>query len=396
MEWAKAYSKVTTWLSKLQMKEINAWRLWLYCNFTNKTPDELLELKKSTTHEAELLLDNFIATADLPNSVKVNVVIAVKSFYKHNYLDLARASGQISLVKVHPYRLHTKEELYKIYRAAQNPRDRALITFVWSTAIARDSLTKIKWKNLEPNWRTQEIPHIALSSDMIKGHGIGKYKGVEQHTFLTPEAKRDLIEYEQWLANVKGVTSKPDDPIFRQTHSPYKAITIKVLNKIAEKLSKLSGVKFIWHDGRRYVETALEEIKIHPNWARKIRGRKVRGEEAPYSRPAIEQLRKAYAQAVPLLQFTTPTDLDYVRQRQEVSEAIMSKILSGESLTEEDRINIRKFGLKFAKKVQTATNGGNIVDCQFKQISETELLEHLKAGWKIVHKLSNGEVIVKW
>jgi hypothetical protein len=33
--------------------------------------------------------------------------------------------------------------------------------------------------------------------------------------------------------------------------------------------------------------------------------------------------------------------------------------------------------------------------CEFKQISEANLLEHLRNGWTIVHKLSEGEVIVK-
>ena len=55
------------------------------------------------------------------------------------------------------------------------------------------------------------------------------------------------------------------------------------------------------------VETALEEVGIHPNWARKIRGRKVRGEESPYSQPEVEKLRAKYREAVPLLQFTVET-----------------------------------------------------------------------------------------
>ncbi len=38
---------------------------------------------------------------------------------------------------------------------------------------------------------------------------------------------------------------------------------------------------------------------------KKIRGRKVREEESPYSQPEIEKLREKYKEAVPLLQFTT-------------------------------------------------------------------------------------------
>jgi len=342
------------------------------------------------------LLDGFVAdeSLGLTNSVKVKAVISVKSFYKHNYLDLARASGQISFIKQGPYRKHSKEELLKIYRATQNPRDRALITFTWSTAIARESLQKIQWKHLEPNWEQQEIPHIGLPDTLIKGHGVGRYKGVEQHTFLTPEAKRDLIDYRNWLA-MKGVKITLEDHVFIQTAKPFKPLVWGTFSKIASDLSHRSGVPFSWHDARRYVETALEEIKIHPNWARKIRGRKVRGEEAPYSRPAIEQLRSAYKEAVPLLEFTQPTALIQLQTRQQIAEELTSKIIAGEPLTDEDREKIRyhRIRLTYKPKRKTQTNGGT--DClEYKQIHENQILDYLRNGWQIVHRLQSGEVIV--
>jgi len=395
--WGKNHPKVMTWLAKLQRKTNPAWFLWIYCKTTNKTPDELLTLKKtSTSNEAEYLLDTFVAdqNLDIPNSVKVGIVITVKSFYKHNYCDLAKASGQISFTKQKPYRRHTKEELVKIYRAAHTPRDRALITFTWSTSIAKESLTKVKWSHLDSDWETQEIPHISLPSEMVKGHGIGKYKGVEQHTFLTPEAKRDLLEYKDWLERVKGVKVTSDCTIF--------TVNENALSKIAMVLGRRSGVPFGWHDARRYVETALEETKINPNWARKIRGRKVRGEEAPYSRPAVEQLRRAYSEAVPLLEFTQQTQLAELQKRQDEIEEIVN------GLSAEQKEKMERYGLTIKKRLgsllkkrlsakqrkpRTATNGG---DCgaAFEQITEAQLLSYLKAGWSIVEKLGNGEVIV--
>ena len=397
--WAKNYDRVMTWIGKLQAKEASAWYLWVFCKCVNKTPDELLALKDNpASREAEYLLDKFVADEklDLTNSTKVKVVIAVKSFFKHNYRDLARASGQISLIKQKPYRRHSKEELMKIYRAALNPRDRALIPFTWSTAIAKETLSTILWKHLEPDWEKQEIPHIGLPDVLLKGHGRGKYKGVEQHTFLTPEAKRDLLDYKDYLERVKGVKLTPESHVWIQLVSPFDPVDYDGFARISSELSKRSGVQFSWHDARRYVETALEEIKIHPNWARKIRGRKVKGEENPYSRPAIEQLRKVYCEAVPLLQFTTPTDLDYVRKRQEVSETIMSKIMSGEHLSDEDRANIKRYNIKLAERAtrRTEHNGG---DCgeTFEQINESQLLQYLKAGWSIVKELQSGGVIVK-
>jgi len=403
--WAKNYPKVMTWLGKLQTKNESAWHLWLFCEKVGKSPDELLSLKDDPkSREAEYLLDNFVAdeSLDLPNSVKVSAVIAVKSFFKHNYRELAKASGQITFIKQKPYRKHTKEELLRIYRSAQNPRDRALIPFTWSSAIAKETLSKILWKHLEDEWEKQELPHIGLPDVLIKGHGRGKYKDTEQHTFLTPEAKRDLLEYKDYLTRVKGLKINPEDHIWIEINSPYAPLDYDAFAKISVALSKRSGIPFSWHDARRYVETALEEIKINPNWARKIRGRKVRGEEAPYSRPAIEQLRAAFKEAVPLLEFTQPTQLMALQRRQEIVEEIQSKILSGEPLTEEDRQKIKTHGIRltYKPKKRILQNGGDCTDgvnCGevFEQINEGDLLAHLREGWQIIHRLQNGEVIVK-
>jgi len=396
--WACQYPKVTTWLSKIQRKNHAAYHLCLYCGAVNKTPDELLALKENpASKEAERLLDQFVESSQFTNSVTYNVVTSVKSFYKHNYMDLAKASGTgVAIIKQKPYRKHLKEELLKIYRAAQNPRDRALITFTWSTSIAKESLIKGQWKHLDSDWEKQELPHISLPDVLIKGHGIGKYKGVEQHTFLTPEAKRDLIDYKDWLERVKGIKLGTNDPIFIDTRygNKVKPLGYNALGQIALLLSKRSGVPFSWHDARRYVETALEEIRIHPNWARKIRGRKVKGEEAPYSRPAIEQLRNAYKEAVPLLQFTVETELTELKKRQEAIEQIV------QGMTPEQREKMQRFGIRIGKKRETQLNGGQACEngehCEaFEQINERALLGYLREGWSIIHRLTNGEVIVK-
>lgn len=410
--WANQHPKVMMWLSKLQSKKLSAFHLYRYCQYVNKTPEELLELKSDrNSTKAEELLDGFIASNEktLTNSQIINIVIAVKSFYKKNYCQLESASGQITFIKLKPYRKHTKEELLKIYRAAQNPRDRALITFVYSTAIAKESLTKLRWKHLDADWEKQEIPHIALPGEIIKGHNIGKYKGVEQHTFLTSEAKRDLIDYRDHYERKGQIKFSENDPIFIDLDNIKKKTPIgyKALGQIPMVLSERSGILFSWHDARRFVETSLEEIKMHPNWARKIRGRKVKGEEAPYSRPLIEQLRNAYREAVPLLEFTQPTSLMQLQERQKVVEGLNAKLIAGEPLNDEDRSNIKRYGIPmpmFRKKamkpedfrgeIETQTNGG---DCgeQFEQISESQLLSYLKAGWSIVKELQSGEVIVK-
>ncbi len=371
----------------------NAYHLYLFCQWANKTLTELLALKKDpASKEAEKLLDAFVAANqnDLPmtNAVKVWCVNAVKSFFKHNYSDLARASGAITLEKVKPYNKPSKDELRKLWNWVLNPRDKALLTLVCSTAIAKETLSEIKWKHLEENWEKAELPCINLPPEILKGHGRGKYKSVRQITFLTPEAKRDLVNYREWLEQKAGRKMTPEDHIFLETYAPYRPASYSALGWAIWTLTKRAGVKFSLHDARRHVETALEEVKIHPNWARKIRGRKVRGEESPYSQPAIDDLRKKFREAVPLLQFTVePLIPKDVQERLAALEAEQTELKQKYGI-------YREKGRK-PKKRKTATDGGDCANghCQ-KIVSEEEMPQLLAEGWTFVATLPSGKCVV--
>jgi hypothetical protein len=411
-KWAEQYAEVTRWLAKLQAKEKNASLLYRFCQWCGKTPTELLALKSNpASKEAEQLLDTFVADeqTDFTNSVKFNIVSTVKSFFKHNYSDLARASGTISLEKVRPYNKPTKENLRKLWTWALNPRDKALISFVCSTAIAKETLTNLKWSHLEDNWEKIELPCINVPSELLKGHGVGRYKGVKQITFLTPEAKRDLINYKEWIEQKLGRKLGGEDHIFLETYAPYKPIEYMRLGNLIWRLSKAAGVPFSWHDARRWVNTALEEISISPNWARKIRGRKVKGEESPYSLPAIEQLRVKFREAVPALEFTSETQAI----SKELDERIKALEKFKATLTPEQLADAKRAGVLMRKKERVSESPKETKetkDCEdgqhcgededrsedkFKEVGEDELLHHLRSGWQITYKLQNGRVILR-
>ena len=82
-------------------------------------------------------------------------------------------------------------------------------------------------------------------------------------------------------------------------------------------ISERAGIPFSIHDGRRIVETALENVSTPRNWIQKVKGRKVRGEDAPYSKPAIEQLRHKYREALPELEFILTEEAE-LRQATEI------------------------------------------------------------------------------
>jgi len=276
--------------------------------------------------------------------------------------------------------------LRKLYDRARNPRDRALVMFVTSTGIAKETLSRLKWSHLEDDWQAKELPCLHIESELLKGHGHGKYKGVRQITFLTPEAKRELINYKEWLEQKMGRKLEKTDNIWLSIYEPFAPLGYEVLGVTIIRMSKEAGVKFSLHDGRRWITTALEQIGISLNWARKIRGRKVKGEEAPYSQPAIEQLRAKFAEAVSLLQFTQ-TDTG-VEERKKAMEQVKK------ALPEEVRKIMDAYGIQIRSKEkrtpEKCTDGKN---CQ-RLVTELELPDMLADGWKVVATLPSGKIVI--
>jgi len=367
LEWAQRYEAVRQWLPHLQNKKQNAYYLWRFCKWADKTPDELFKIRteNNSGHKMEKLLDRFVADESLKNSVRVCASNAVKSFFKWNYEDLPDKSGQITQMKQKPYRNPTKDVLRRLQAVCYNPRDRALVSFVNNTAIALETLACIQWLHFEEDWETQETPHISVPDKFLKGHGIGKWKGVRQETFLTPQAKRDLIFYRDWLRR-KGAVITRESHVWLQVEEPFASLDKVGIKGAFFDLAKRAGVKFSAHDGRRYVQTALEhpDVGMPPNWIQKIKGRKVRGEHAPYSQPAIEKLREVYRKAVPILEFShggeqleelhgmvSSTTLLLQKQNEEIER------LKQHRVEQEERIQKLENTLKLAlKKIEEATS----------------------------------------
>jgi hypothetical protein len=401
--WAKDYPEVERWLSHLQKKTMNAFTLYRFCEYVKKTPTELLEEKKRdpSANVVEKILDDFCNCGDasFTNAFKFQASIAVKSFFRWNYRDLAKASGAVTLEKKKPYNKLSKEVLRKLWSRALNLRDRALIPFVASTAIAKETLSSLTWGLLEQGWEAKEIPCIEIPPELLKGHGRGRYQGVKQITFLTPEAKRELLNYKEWVEQKLGRKVSATDHIWLDLRGRYEPLVYESFGALISRLAREAGVKFSWHDGRRWVNTALEQIGISPNWARKIRGRKVKGEEAPYSQPAIEQLRAKFREAVPLLEFITEVST----VSKEVEERLKALEKFKGDLTPEQLETAKRAGILMRKtknvsapnEAEKCEDGEHCGDGDFKQIREAELLQYLKDGWQIAYKLTDGQVIVK-
>ena len=313
--WAKNYECLMTYLGTLNNRQGNvALSIYHFCNFSGLDPNQLLELKKDyNSLEAEHLLDSMAnAKVPFPEKRKWHVVMCIRGFFRANYRQLqAEAGRSMPYIQNESRTLPSKEKRLALFKACRNPRDQALVMLASTSALALETLSKLRWCHFEEDWQTQEIPHISVPSDLLKGHGKGKYRGTRQETFITPETKKILIEYRAWMEKTFNHKWTEDDHVFlsvkRNIGEP---LTQRMLSKKATVLQQRATVDFTLHDGRRIVQTALENAGCPNNWIKKVKGRKCSGEEAPYSKPLIEQLREKYQAALIDLEFLSESNVN--------------------------------------------------------------------------------------
>lgn len=333
-----AYNSAANYLQKLNGSQKNrehaAGNLHKYCVWAKLDPDGLLALKDVRGLQAEKLLDSFVCSnVDLPESTKWQVTAAVRGFYRVNYADLRREAGKMEYTVKKAQKIPSKDTRFKLYQNSYTPRDKVLVTLCCCTAIARETMSRLRFSHFEDDWQRQDTPHISVEGDLLKGHNKGRYRGVRQETFVTPECKRALLEYREWYTKTFGHVWRVEDPVFLAIRGERDFAERGLVESLA-RVTLRAGVKFSIHDGRRIVQTALENVGCPNNWIKKIKGRKVSGEEAPYSRPAIEQLRGKYVEALGELEFLGA-----------------GFGMANDGLTEEEKLELRRFlkGIKEGK-----------------------------------------------
>ncbi len=230
-----------------------------------------------------------------------------------------------------------------------------------------------------------------------------------------------MLDYKEWWERRSEKKFTKDMNVFWTVKKPYVPLSYVDLTTVQRSLENRSGVKFGWHDGRRFVQTALEEARLSNNWIKKIKGRRVRGEEAPYSLPAIGQLREAFRKAVPHLLFrTTEPQVSKEELRREVFEMLPDEMLK--PVAKKYGVKIRKLRSLMAKTgsieqpnspasdpMQIATDRsiiprenmryfshhGRVVEENHQKIvNESELPNYLDKGWYVVSALPSGKVVI--
>ena len=263
------------------------------------------------------------------------------------------------------------------------------------------------WGDLKELWSWDgETPiHIGVESARLKGAGSDLYKGVEQHAFLTAHACKTLLRYAEWYKERRELT---DSPLLIAMSATGTSQIFSEMHPESIRTALLRLGPWTPHDLRRFAQTRLE-AEVNPNWVRKMMGRKVKGEEDPYSLPKIEELREAFRKAEHRLTLAEPEVMESKETR--INRIVSGAILQGlppeeaEPLRERLRTVMRaptmeaemkaaEEARKWVEKHRGQQNEGDNPGRQ-RVIDESQLENHLSHGWRFVASLGNGKCVVE-
>jgi integrase len=254
-QWLLSFESGKTWLQKLnspETKRVYVSSLKKYCIAVKKTPDSLIALKvqglkhtgDSKEFQAEKLLENYLFSVKLTDSIKEQIKASVMSFYKNNWRALNNQTAQNIGKPTPKQRTPTSKDLEKLESKMTSQRDRALIWFLASSGVRVGTLNKLTWQDLKPT-QDSEIPYkMIIEAERLKGHGKGRYKGLKQICFIHRLAAGKLEEY-KIEAKTKGYNFKLQDPIFIRYSNEGKIQAMK--NALMDKVFTVASLT-LWND----------------------------------------------------------------------------------------------------------------------------------------------------
>jgi len=385
LEWLNSQKKGTKWTYKA------FWEKFL--EFTGLTGEAILADRKQDkeyTWEKKVLTfkDWLIREKGYADYTATAATMAVRGFFAYHRVTLqfrrkegARLGERVR--KSEDYRF-IREDLQKMCAMA-NLKEQYVITAGKSFGLRAGDFVKLTRGDLEPYLNRE--PPISI------GEFSTEKESVKAYPFIDTDALPVIrLMIEQMTREGK---TKPTD---RMLNYRYGRELTRVLKRLAKKAGINTGNKQVrFHCLRKFLIDRLASVMSESKW--KMIVGKVIPEQA-YVSP--DDLRDDYKRAM--------RETCFVKAETENVELLaksqaLKMIAKMQGITEEqmrDIFKMRKAGTVEAE-VEALENEltkkkekeKDCPDCEFKEISEQELLSYLQENWQIEYKLSNGHVIVK-
>lgn len=313
-----------------------SWKFFL--EFAGLIGDQLIQNRKADKDYAwerkTLEFKNWLIQRGLSDNSAVGATTAVRSFFAYFRLDLSfKRTERAKLAEATRKTEDYRFSLEDLKKMydVADLREKYVLTAGKSFGLRSSDFLKLKRGDLEP-YLERPVP-ISI------GEITTQKERTKAYPFIDNDAKV-IIKLMLQKMDREG-TTKPNDRVL--TFSDEIQLS-RVVKRLTEKAGIKTGNKQVrFHNLRKFLIDRISRFMSESKW-KQIVGKKI--SEGAYVSP--ESLREDYARAM--------------------NETVFSKI--------------------------TECNGGSCAE-EFEQIKENELLSYLKGGWQIVHRLSDGQIIVK-
>jgi len=357
------------------------WRFFL--EFTGLSGDQILTSKKEDTEatweKRVLEFKNWlIKNKNQSENSATTACNVVRGFFAYHRLDLK--FRRTESVKIHEAKRKTedyrfsREDLKKMCDVS-DLTEKYVITAGKSFGLRAGDFLRLTRGDLEP-YLERPVPI-----------SIGEYSTQKEKVKAFPFIDSDALPVIKLMIekmNREGRT-QPNERILTYENEIQLS---RVLQRVTEKAGIQTGNKLVrFHCMRKFLIDRLSSFMSESKW-KQIVGKAI--SEGAYVSP--DSLREDYSRVMPETCFTQQGVLE---ERIKTIEEIMKGI------PPEQREKMQRYGIRLGKRRETQHNGGESCEdgdhCAqaFEQIKESDLLRYLQAGWSIIHRLNNGEVIVK-
>jgi hypothetical protein len=252
------------------------------------------------------------------HSLIFNITIVVKSFYsfKGKIYQFPKNRAEFEYQPKKEKNLPDLKKLPQQIEALKQLRDRVIVALETSFPCRLESLVFLKWKNFRELLEGKELPHIYLTSKEMKGKGKHGYRGIEQHSFLTPFSQKYVLAWKEEYERITKKKISLENP--ESLEEPFlicvdkdnlgKPITYHALNQRFTRLKTEGEFPYNLHIFRTWFNEQLKEANIDKTDRDIFLGHAPDKIEEAYSKVNIERLRKRFKDALKYLDATYKGD----------------------------------------------------------------------------------------
>jgi site-specific recombinase XerD len=427
LDWVRSFKSGDKWFKKLGVrksgslatKRYYARSLREFSEYMKMSPDQIMgDFKRGVASDLEATLERWSDNLEffvhyltnkeerkkkklkpLKKSSAAIFHAAIKSFFKYNSMvELKAPTPQYYSERIPPV---TLEDLRALDKAC-NVQQRFFLRFLKDSGMPREDAVNVDYGHIR---REFEKGHGFIHIDAFRSK-----ENVEYDAWLGPNTVYSLKTYLN-VRRQRGEQITDDTPLFATWNQPFHRIDPRGLSAVFKRLSEKTGITVRPHKIRKFFETYLALAKIHYVILKYWMGHKVatgkKDVEMRYIIPPVKDQRKLYMEAykqIDLLHEEVSEEERRIRGLVDnarllgIPEGQIEMLLKerGKTWRNPEELALRMSAFRRQPKPAENVDCPNGKSCPtFKEVNENELLSHLKDGWRIIHNLKNGKVIIQ-